>query len=475
MAGYDYDVIAIGGGTGGLTVTRLVARRGKKAALIERFKPGGDCLFTGCVPTKSLIHAARVMHAARTGSRFGVNVGELTLDYSAVLRHVTEAQEETGKVESPEAIARNGVELVTGEARFVDPHTVEVDGRRLSAAWIVIATGGEPAVPPIPGLRESGFDTNVEAVAWESLPGSLVVIGGGPVGSEFGQLMHRLGAQVTILQSAGRILERDDPEASTLMQSVFAREGIAVHTGVEVTRVERAQGGRRVAFTANGVERTVECERLLVAVGRKPETASLNLAAAGVESNDRGIVVDDALRSSQEHIFAVGDVAGGYQFTHVAEAQGRLVANIITSSGFLSKRFQKWKNPIVPRVTYTDPEVASVGLTEEQAQAAKLRDIQVFRVPLAEVDRAVMMGETEGFFKIVTARGWNRWIPGFRRTAGDVIAGATLVAPHAGECLMPIVMAMRAGLPAGMVAWNMQAYPTLALGVRQVTGQQFDR
>lgn len=181
----DYDLIAIGGGTGGLTVTKLVARRGKRVAMIERYRPGGDCLFTGCVPTKALIHAAKLIHHARNGARFGVVAGDIRLDFAAVRRHVAEAQEEAGKVESPEAIAANNVELITGEARFIDSHTIEVGGRRLTAEYIVVATGGEPAVPAIPGLAEAGFDTNVQAVAWETLPASLGVIGGGPIGTEF--------------------------------------------------------------------------------------------------------------------------------------------------------------------------------------------------------------------------------------------------------------------------------------------------
>ncbi len=468
----EYDLIAIGAGTGGLTVTKLVARRGKKVAMIERFKPGGDCLYTGCVPTKALVHAAKLIHHARNGARFGVIADGIRLDYEAVRRHVAEAQHEAGQVESPEAIAKNNVTLITGEGRFVDAHTLEVNGERLSAKNIVIATGGEPAVPPIPGLAEAGFDTNVQAVAWETLPASLCVIGAGPIGSEFGQLMSRFGVKVTMLQSAGRIMERDDPEASALMRTLFEDEGITVHTGAKVTRVEGGAPSRRVFFEQDGREVSVECERLLVAAGRKPELESLNLEAAGVKTNSRGVVVNEQLRSNVPHIFAVGDVAGGYQFTHVAEAQARLVANLINKPGFVSRRFQKWSDRVVPRVTYTDPEVASVGLTEDDARKQR-KNVKVWRVPLAEVDRAITMGATEGFLKVVTARGWQSKF-GLAGSLGDEIVGACLVAPGAGELLMPLVVAMKARLPMGLVAWNMQAYPTMSLGVRQVTGLPFD-
>ncbi len=470
----DYDVIAIGAGTGGLTVTKLVARRGKRVAMVERFKPGGDCLYTGCVPTKSLIHAARLLHHARNGEQFGVIAADVRLDFEAVRRHVAQAQHEAGQVESPEAIAANGVDLITGEARFIDPHTIEVDGRRLTAETFVIATGGEPAIPLVPGLAEAGYETNVQAVAWESLPASLGIIGGGPIGIEFAQMMARFGVAVTVVQSASRILERDDPEASALMRQLLEREGVTIHASASVSRVEVRGGQKRISFTKDGSEHSFTCERLLIAAGRKPELESLNVPAAGVATNRAGVVVNEQLQTSQKHIYAIGDVAGGHQFTHVAEAQGRLVANLINKPGRIARRFQKWSDRVVPRVTYTDPEVASVGLTEEQAKAS-LKGVQALRLPLAEVDRAITMGATDGFFKVITARGWQRRIPGLSGAVGDEIVGACLVGPNAGELLMPLVIAMKLRLPVGTVAWNMQAYPTLSLGIRQVTGIPFDK
>lgn len=470
----DYHLIAIGAGTGGLTVTKLVARKGKKVAMIERARPGGDCLWTGCVPTKALVHAAKVFYHAKHGEHLGVIANDLSLDFSAVRKHVIASQHEAGKVDSDEAIAANGVELIRGEARFIDAHTLDVDGRRLTADYIVIATGGEPIAPPIPGLARVGFDTNVEAVEWEALPKSLVVIGGGPIGCEFGQVMNRFGVETTILQSADRLLERDDHAASSLIRALLEREGVAVHTGSMIASVETEGGVKHVRFASGGMERSVLAERILVAAGRKPEVESLHLEAAGIEHNARGIVVDEGMRSSQPHIFAVGDVAGGYQFTHVAEAQARLVANLINKPGRIQKRFQKWSDRVVPRVTYTDPEVASVGLTEEQARERYKGRAKTWYLPLAEVDRAITMGQTDGFFKVITAPGWQRRIPGLSGALGDEIVGACLVGPNAGECLMSLVVAMKARLPIGLVAWNMQAYPTLALGVRQVTGMPFD-
>ncbi|MEO6397540.1 MAG: FAD-dependent oxidoreductase, partial [Tepidiformaceae bacterium] len=298
---------------------------------------------------------------------------------------------------------------------------------------------------------------------------SLCVIGGGPIGVEFAQMMNRLGVATTLLEVGPRILERDDPQAAEVITRVMTNEGVVVRTGVRILSVERTPTGKRVHFEKRGAKQSLDAERLLVAAGRRPSIESLELGSAGIDHSEKGVVVDDQLRTSRKHIFAIGDVAGGYQFTHVAEAQGRLAANIIAD-----KRFQKWSDRVVPRVTYTAPEVASVGLREDEARKAGRRDVRTWEVPLTSIDRAITMGETEGFFKVVTARGWNRMVPGLRKLMGDEIVGASLVAPNAGDLLMPIVIAMKAHLPMGIVAWNMQAYPTLSLGIRQVTGLPFE-
>lgn len=469
-----YDLVVIGAGTGGLTAAKLVARQRKKVALVERDRPGGDCLWTGCVPTKSLIHAAKLFHDASTGGRFGVQAPGLNLDFDAVRRHVAAAQDTAGTVDSPEAIASWGVELVRGEARFVDAHTVDVGGRRLQGRAFVIATGGRPAVPPIPGLEEAGFDTNVELLDWETLPASLAILGGGPIGVEFAQVMCRFGVRVTLIERLPRLLEREEPDASAVIEHVLSNEGVEVCTGVNVVRIDREDRElRRIWLEEDGRERAVTCERLVVATGRTPVFASLNLDAAGVAASPRGIRVEAHLRTSQPHIFAVGDVNGGPQFTHVAEDQARTVAGTLANRGGLGSRPTKWSGRVVPRVTYTDPEVAAVGLTEEQARRSR-KGVRAWQVPLTDVDRAITMGQTEGFLKLVTARGWQSRIPGLAKRVGDEIVGACFVGPNAGDLLMPVVMAMRARLPIGLVAWNMQAYPTLSLGVRQVAGLPFE-
>lgn len=468
-----YDLVVIGAGTGGLTAAKLVARQGKKVALVERDRPGGDCLWTGCVPTKSLIHAAKLFHDASTGGRFGVRAAGLNLDFDAVRRHVAAAQCTAGTVDSPEAIASWGVELVRGEARFVDAHTVAVAGWRLQGRAFVIATGSRPAVPPIPGFEEAGFDTNVELLGWETLPASLAILGGGPIGVEFAQVMCRFGVQVTLIERLPRLLEREEPDASAVVERIMREEGVEVLTGASVVRAGRDGELRRVWIEGEGLEQPVTCERLVVATGRAPVFESLNLKGAGVAASPRGIKVDAHLRTSQPHIFAVGDVTGGPQFTHVAEDQARTVAGTLANRGGLGSRPAKWSGRVVPRVTYTDPEVAAVGLTEEQARRSR-KGVRAWQVPLTDVDRAITMGQTEGFLKLVTARGWQSRIPGLAKRVGDEIVGACFVGPNAGDLLMPVVMAMRARLPIGLVAWNMQAYPTLSLGVRQVAGLPFE-
>ena len=429
MAAYDYDLIAIGAGTAGLTVTRLLAARGKHVALVEEDRPGGDCLWTGCVPTKALLHSAKLLWDAKHAGQFGVIVEDARLDFATVRAHVRSAQDAAGRIDSADAIAANGVELIKGRASFVDDHTVEIDSRRLTAATFVIATGSEPTIPPIPGLPEADPETNVEALSWEDLPQSLCIIGGGPIGLEFAQMMNRFGVTTTIVEALPRILSSGEPSASEVVAEVLRREGVTIHTASPVSRVETAGDRKRICFKVENKEYAVVAERILVATGRRPRVEGLALEVAGVEFSPAGVPVDRRLRTSKKHIYALGDVNGGPQFTHVAEDQARAAAAAINGS-----RMSSWSERVVPRVTFTDPEVASIGLNEAQARKGN-RGVKVFQMPLSEVDRAITMGARDGFFKVVTARGWNRWLPRTRRLMGDPIVGATLVGPGAGELL----------------------------------------
>lgn len=441
-------------------------------ALVERDRTGGDCLHTGCVPTKALLEAAALIHAARRAREFGVPAPGV-IDFPAVRRHVLRAQELAGEVDSPEALARDGVELIKGAATFVGPRKIEVDGTRLSAGHFVVATGAEPVAPPIDGLSGVAYDTNLEAVAWESLPRSLGVLGGGPIGVEFGQAMARFGVRVHVLEAQERLLPGEEPQASDVLNPSLVAEGIDVRTKALVSAVRPCPGGIELEVGGRRGADTLEVERLLVATGRKPRTEGLGLDAAGVNLARNGVAVDRQLRTTQRHIFAVGDVTGGPQFTHVAEDQARFVANLLEAKSPFGRR-ATWNGRVVPRVTYTDPEVAAVGLTEEKARR-RYRGVRAWQIGLDEIDRAITMGRTDGFLKIVTAAGWPGRIPGLGSRIGDEIVGACLVAPHAGELLAPVVMAMRARLPAGLVIWNMQAYPTLSVGIRQALAPMFEK
>lgn len=469
-----YDVVVIGAGTGGLTAARLLAGSGKRVALVEKARPGGDCLWTGCVPTKAMLHAAARYHDAANSAAFGTVADDVRLDFAAVREHIRRSQEAAGKIETPEVIRSWGVTLIEGTALFQDPHTVDVDGQRISGRSFIIATGSRAAVPSIDGLDSVPFDTNTELLEWDSVPGTLVVLGGGAIGVEFSQAMARFGSQVTIVERESRLLGPEEPDASALVESALAGEGITVLTGASGNRVSTNESGSiEVEVEKDDTKRTLVAERLLVATGRRPNTESLGLEAAGVAVSKGAITVDSALRTSQPHIFAVGDVNGGPQFTHVSESQARTVVGSINNQGRRFALPSKWNGRVVPRVTFTDPEVASVGLTEREARK-RHRGVRTWNLPLERVDRAVTMGRTDGFIRIITARGWQNRIPGLASKVGDEIVGACIVAPSAGDLLMPIVVAMRMRLPVGVLAWNMQAYPTLSLGVRQAAGLPFD-
>lgn len=468
---YDYDLIAIGGGTAGLTVSRLVAQKGKRVAVVEARRTGGDCLWTGCVPSKSLVEAARAASRVRTAERFGIEAELKGVDFQAVRRHIRSAQERAGEVDTPEAIAANGVELVCGEAKFLDDHAISVDGRRMQARHFVIATGARPSLPPIRGLAEAGVDTTDTLWDWNELPSSVAMIGGGPAGCEIAQALGRLGADVLLLEREGRVLPSEMPDAGDLIGRLLVEDGVSLATGATVDEVTRAGDRLRVTWTREGEPMSRLVSRVVVTSGRRPAVDGLGLDRAGVAVTARGIKVDSRLRTTVPHIFAAGDVTGGPQFTHVAEDQARAIANAV--NGGLPGRFG-WNGRVVPRVTFTDPEVASVGMAADEARARYGDRAAVWRLPLRSVDRAATSGEVNGFLEVVTAPGWERFIPRLGSKLGGQVVGATFVAPGAGDLLATIVVGMRLRIPAAFLIWNVQPYPTYGLGVRHVLGMAFD-
>jgi pyruvate/2-oxoglutarate dehydrogenase complex dihydrolipoamide dehydrogenase (E3) component len=436
------DICVIGAGSGGLSVAAAAAAFGVPVVLVEKGKMGGDCLNYGCVPSKALLAAARRAQAFRTSAPFGVASQRPGIDFAKVHAHVHGVIAAIAPNDSKERFTGLGVRVIEGTARFKDRHTVAVgDAIEIKARRFVVATGSVPAAPPIPGLDQVPYLTNETIFDLTVCPEHLVVIGAGPIGLELAQAFRRLGANVTVLEAAVP-LAKDDPECAAIVLDQLAREGIAIRAGAEVVRVE--PGTRpRVVVAASGGEETIEASHLLVATGRRPNIEGLDLAAARIKSGPRGIVVNKRLRSSNKKVYAVGDVAGGAQFTHVANYHAGLVIR-----NALFRLRARVDDHVIPWVTYTDPELAQVGTTEAQAEKHRSR-IRVLRWPYHENDRAQAERETRGHIKVIT-------------TANGRILGATIVGAHAGELIATWTLAIAQGLNIRAFAGMVVPYPTFA-------------
>jgi pyruvate/2-oxoglutarate dehydrogenase complex dihydrolipoamide dehydrogenase (E3) component len=450
-------VVVLGGGAGGLTAAQSARRRGRQVALAERARPGGECTFTGCVPSKTLLETARRVAAATRGAAYGFHA-TVEVDFARVMDRVHRVVEEVASQESPERLRAEGIELLAGDARFLDDHTVEVDGRRVVADRLVIATGSRPSIPSVEGLDTIGPLTNESVFRLRELPRRLLVLGGGAVGVELAQAFARLGAEVVLLEALPRILAAEEPEASAAVAEALAADGVAVRTGVSVRRA--APGP--VLELADG-ER-VGGSHLLVAAGRTPDTAGLGLDLAGVATaTDGAVVVDGRLRTSRPHIYAVGDCATSLRFTHVAHEQGRLAV-----ADALGRRPRRFDPAAVPWVVFTDPEVGRVGMTEAQAFQAYGERARVAWLPLAEIDRARCAGQTGGFVKLLAAP--RRLLGG---TGGGRLVGMTAVGPAGGELVAEGALVLRTRAFAGRLAQTVHAYPTWSTAIRQAAAQWF--
>lgn len=451
-----YNVVVIGAGTAGLVTAAATAGMGGRVALVERDRMGGDCLNTGCVPSKALISSARLVAQVRRAEEWGLDPMEPRFDFARVFARMRERRAKIAPHDSAERFESLGVDVFRGQARFLSPREVEVDGRRLSARNFVIATGTRPAVPPVPGLSEVPFFTN--ETVFDDLrekPERLVVLGGGPVGCELGQAFARLGVHVTIVHRPPEILPKEDADAAVTVRRALEREGVAVLAGAEARRVSRS--GRALVVevgVAGSDSRIVNADAILVAAGRVARTDDLGLEAAGVARGKNGITVNRYLQTSQPHIYAAGDVVGGYRFTHVAGAHARVIARNILFPWWKAK----WDDSVVPWCTYTSPELARVGWNEEDARKRGVQ-VDVWRQPFEEVDRAVVESEETGFAKVITRKG------------SDRILGATIVSEHAGDLLHELVLAMKAGVGLKQISSTIHAYPTFAEVSRQIADE----
>jgi len=453
-----YDLIVLGAGAAGLGAARAARRADRTVALVEAAEPGGDCTFYGCVPTKTLLETARRVHAARSGAAYGFSAA-VRVDFATVMRRVSATIEEIAADESPKVLAGEGIELVRGTACFVEPAVVAVGSRRLSAERFVLATGAVADIPPIEGLRESGYLDHRTILALTELPEHLVILGGGPLGTEFAQAFARLGSRVTMIQRGERLLPRDEPEASSALRQVLEREGVRVLTGCAAVGVESGPS----VLLADGT--TVAGSHLLAALGRRPVTDGLALDVPGVALTQRGAVaVDEHLRTSAQHVYAVGDCATDLRFTHVGDEQGRLAVRNAFAPGWrprVAGGAATWEGDEIPWVTFTDPEVAHVGLTEAQAFARYGEAARVSVVPMSSQDRARCAGETDGFVKLVAAPG-----PLVKARPLLRLVGMTAVAPYAGELIAEGALAISTGMLAGRIAQTVHAYPTWSITTR---------
>ena len=453
MTEEKYDLVVIGGGSAGLTAARFGAQLGLRVAIVEKHLIGGDCTWTGCVPSKTLLKVAKVAHQMRTAHRYGLAPSEPEVDLKSVMEHVRSAIQGVYLYESPDILREEGIDVFTGQARFLNGRTLAVAGGdgevRLKASRFIIATGAKPLVPGIPGLDSIDYLTYETVWDLGKLPKRLLVVGAGPIGCELAQAFCRLGSSVTLLEAAPRILLNDEPEAADLLSQHLLEEGVDLRLNATVQRVWRDADGVHVDLGGN----EVVGDTLLLSVGRTPNVSCLDLDKAGVAYDPKSIHVNRRLRTTGKRIYAAGDCAGGYQFTHYAAWQGFMAVRnafmLSPTRGVLDD---------VPWATFTDPEVAHVGLTEAQARDRFGDGTMICHWPMSSVDRAVAEGDTSGFVKLV------------HRTNGTVL-GATIVAGRAGEMIHEWSLAIDRKLKLGDLAQSIHIYPTYSISTMQIAAK----
>ncbi len=446
------DICVIGGGSGGLSVAAGASRMGADTVLIERARMGGDCLNYGCVPSKALLAAAHAAEAARQAGRFGVSAAPV-VDFAAVHDHVHGVIADIAPHDSVERFEGLGVRVIQAEARFTGRRSVRAGGCEITARRIVIATGSSAMIPPVPGLDAVPYFTNETIFDVATALGHLIVIGGGPIGVELAQAMRHLGNEVTVLEMFS-VLGKDDPELAAVVKQRLVRDGVKIHEGIAIEQVAKDGDRITVRINADDGEALIEGDALLVAAGRTPNMDALGLDAAGIDHEPGGIIVDSRLRTSNRNVFAIGDVALGYKFTHIAGYHAGIVIR-----NALFRLPAKVDYRAVPWVTYTSPELAHVGLSEQDARR-KHGDIRVLRAPFSENDRARAERDPDGLVKIIT-------------TARGVIVGAGMVGPHAGEVIQSWCLPIARGMKIKHMAGLILPYPTFGEINKRAAGSYF--
>ena len=451
-----YDLAVVGGGTAGLVSAMGAVGLGARVALVERHLLGGDCLNVGCVPSKALIRSARAAAEARRAPRLGVNVGTVEPDFGAIMRRMRERRAGISPNDSAERLQRAGIDLFFGNAAFTGGRTLEVAGRPLRFNRAVIATGSRPTAPPVPGLADVNYLTNETLFSLTELPRHLLVIGGGPIGCELAQAFAHFGSTVTVFDQAPHVLPQEDPDAASVVQRRLVANGVRLELGVKLVEAVSERGQMCLRFELPNGAGVAEAngDQLLIAAGRTSNVEGLGLEAAGVQVSKRGVIVSDRLRTSNRRIYAAGDVCSSFQFTHAADAMARIV---IQNALFYGRR--RANALVIPWCTYTEPEVAHVGLYEEEARRQG-HDVQTITVELAEIDRAVIDDETDGFVRVHHERGR--------------LLGCTIVASHAGELIGEATFALTHRHTLSDLSSTIHPYPTQAEALRKA-GDQYRR
>ncbi|HUI68118.1 MAG TPA: mercuric reductase [Nitrospirota bacterium] len=448
-----YNLVVIGAGTAGLVAAAGAAGLGAKVALIERNLMGGDCLNVGCVPSKGIIRAGRAIYDVRTADKFGVTCGaNVSIDFGKAMERMRRIRAEISDHDSVERFSKElGIDVFLGQGKFVGPDSIEVEGRRLRFKKAAICTGARAAAPPVPGIKETGYLTN-ETVFWlTELPRRFAVIGGGPIGCELAQTFARMGSQVTILQRGGHVLPREDSDAAEIVHRSLIRDGIALRLKAKILSVEKRVTEKIVIVEEDGRTAALAVDEILVGVGRVPNVEGLDLEKAGIAyDHHKGVKVNDRLQTSNSRVFAAGDICFRYKFTHTADAMARIV---IANALFMAR--QKASVLVIPWCTYTDPEVAHVGMHEKEAKEKGL-EVLTITVPLSDLDRALLDGETEGFARVHLKKG------------SDKLLGGTIVARHAGEMVNELSLAMTAGIGLSVIGKTIHPYPTQAEAIKKL-------
>jgi dihydrolipoamide dehydrogenase len=450
-----YDFIVIGGGSAGLVAAAGAAILGARVALIEKNLLGGDCLYTGCVPSKTLLASAKFVAQVKRAADFGFEVSDVGFknnSFASITKRIRRVIKTIEQHDAPEVFEKMGVKVIFGTPKFVNPNEIEIKlknsggMKRLKAKRFCIATGSRPLLPPIEGLKEIGFITNEEIFEIKELPKRLIILGGGAIGAEIGQAFARFGSRVTIVEMADRILSKEDEEISTVVENFLRAENVEILTNTKAVKAHKNENGLKILTIENAGKRSeIEAEEILVAVGREPNIEDLELEKAGVKFDEKQIFTNKYLQTSQKHIFAAGDVTGHFQFTHTADYEAR----IVIQNAFVPFPFKKKVDfRVIPWATFTEPEVARVGLTENEAREKYGDKIKIYKVSLAENDRAQTENATEGFAKIITRK--------------NKIVGAHIVGAHAGEIIHEFVLAMTHNLSLADLNKAVHIYPTFS-------------